>query len=128
MFDVRPSESKYFNGVQRLVFNHVITNEGNAYDVNTGVFTAPFNGTYFFVLTVAQRVTYSPGVSLADDVTTFCKVLLQSFINVGFTCDATVYRAQGQQLWIRTNGELSLSSPYTSFSGFSLNSDISTQS
>ncbi|PVD18514.1 hypothetical protein C0Q70_21063 [Pomacea canaliculata] len=72
-------------------------------------------------------VTYSPGVSLADDVTTFCKVLLQSFINVGFTCDATVYRAQGQQLWIRTNGELSLSSPYTSFSGFSLNSDISTQ-
>ncbi|XP_025079790.1 uncharacterized protein LOC112555570 [Pomacea canaliculata] len=40
---------------QRVIFDHVITNEGSGYNVSTGVFTAPFNGTYFFILTVAQK-------------------------------------------------------------------------
>ncbi|XP_054608615.1 uncharacterized protein LOC129167935 [Dunckerocampus dactyliophorus] len=34
----------------KVVFGDVFTNEGNAYDANTGIFTAPCKGLYFFTL------------------------------------------------------------------------------
>ncbi|XP_006823159.1 complement C1q-like protein 4 [Saccoglossus kowalevskii] len=39
----------YSNPTQQIVvFDHVITNLGNGYDENTGIFTCPVSGTYFF--------------------------------------------------------------------------------
>ncbi|KAL2083068.1 hypothetical protein ACEWY4_020841 [Coilia grayii] len=38
------------SGDKTLLFKHVITNIGNAYDPNTGVFRAPIKGVYFFVV------------------------------------------------------------------------------
>ena len=35
---------------QRLVFDTIVTNEGNVYDPETGIFRAPLNGTYIFFL------------------------------------------------------------------------------
>uniref|UniRef100_A0AAY4CQW9 C1q domain-containing protein n=1 Tax=Denticeps clupeoides TaxID=299321 RepID=A0AAY4CQW9_9TELE len=37
-----------------LVFRNIITNVGNAYSSNTGFFTAPVKGVYFFRFTVAD--------------------------------------------------------------------------
>ncbi|KAL4225595.1 hypothetical protein ACF0H5_016283 [Mactra antiquata] len=36
---------------QTIIFDHAITNIGNAYHTNTGIFTAPVHGVYSFILT-----------------------------------------------------------------------------
>ena len=38
-----------------IVFDQVITNIGHAYDVNSGRFTAPVNGTYQFNVIVSAQ-------------------------------------------------------------------------
>lgn len=42
-----------FKQDQDLVFSHIITNFGNNYDPNTGVYTVPFNGFYQFFATIS---------------------------------------------------------------------------
>uniref|UniRef100_A0A194API7 C1q domain-containing protein n=1 Tax=Pinctada fucata TaxID=50426 RepID=A0A194API7_PINFU len=37
-----------------IIFNHVMTNEGNAYNPHTGTFIAPVSGTYFFAMALAS--------------------------------------------------------------------------
>ena len=37
---------------QNIVFDHVHTNIGNGYDSLTGIFTAPFSGTYVFFTSI----------------------------------------------------------------------------
>jgi len=37
---------------ETLVFNYVITNEGNAYDSRTGIFTTPTKGIYSFTWSI----------------------------------------------------------------------------
>ena len=39
-----------YNGGDKIVFPNVFTNVGDAYDSITGIFTAPHNGTYQFMV------------------------------------------------------------------------------
>lgn len=52
-----------YNTHTALVYSHVISNIGNAYNSNTGVFTAPARGAYHFEFYVAQR-GHTPGTSV----------------------------------------------------------------
>ncbi|KAL2083038.1 hypothetical protein ACEWY4_020811 [Coilia grayii] len=54
------------SGVDTLLFKHVITNIGNAYNAHTGAFTAPIRGVYFFVVFVygVGNASTATGVSL----------------------------------------------------------------
>ncbi|XP_063046905.1 complement C1q-like protein 4 [Engraulis encrasicolus] len=51
-------------GTAPLAFRHVITNIGNAYNADTGIFTAPVRGAYFFVVFIFGNVAKPTGVSL----------------------------------------------------------------
>ncbi|XP_062375733.1 complement C1q-like protein 2 [Sardina pilchardus] len=54
-----------FSVATPLVYRHIYTNVGNAYNPNTGVFTAPVRGVYSFVLFVlGQGHATRTGVSL----------------------------------------------------------------
>ncbi|XP_025079830.1 complement C1q tumor necrosis factor-related protein 5-like [Pomacea canaliculata] len=123
MFDASGSESNvYIDSGDPVVFDQVRRNEGNAYNPATGVFTAPFNGTYFFVLTAAAYQHYSSVLlSLGDNGSTFCQV---ETTNTAKSCVATVYRAKGQQVWVRSSRSSHLNFRFSSFVGFSLHLDI----
>ena len=47
--NVKAKELKLGSG-QTVIYDEVLTNEGNGYDNRTGVFTCPLAGTYMFVV------------------------------------------------------------------------------
>ncbi|XP_060591449.1 complement C1q-like protein 4 isoform X1 [Ruditapes philippinarum] len=47
-FNARLSSTKTVNGENKVIFDTVITNQGEGYDSSTGIFTAPYTGLYFF--------------------------------------------------------------------------------
>ncbi|XP_045202195.2 uncharacterized protein LOC123555669 [Mercenaria mercenaria] len=52
---VTPHDVDHLGQNQNIVFDNAVTNIGNAYHTNHGIFTAPADGTYVFCATVAGR-------------------------------------------------------------------------
>ncbi|XP_037614187.1 complement C1q-like protein 4 [Sebastes umbrosus] len=50
-----------------LIFKRVFSNTGNGYDQNTGIFTAPVNGLYFFSFSTYGYNTHVMGAILMKD-------------------------------------------------------------
>nr|KAG5709747.1 hypothetical protein BaRGS_027772 [Batillaria attramentaria] len=59
-------EDHRYDADDTVVFEHVTTNEGNAYNSHTGVFTAPVDGTYAFFVSVETHGAV--GLEVGDNV------------------------------------------------------------
>ena len=88
-----------------LVFQNIITNEGSGYDKSTGIFTAPVEGVYNFIVHVcAENKKYS----------TIGLVLDGAFIAKSVQYDADqwacgsvgsiVTMKSGKQVWVASTG------------------------
>ena len=108
-----------------LPFDKTITNVGNAYNTNTGIFTAPVTGVYAFALNMMAPTGLTHGyLSLA--------IMKQGAIldlvwapathadDQGST-DVTTHLTAGEQVWVRQQaGDAVRGSYWTVFTGYLL--------
>ena len=67
-FNVRKAKDLTPAQYQVIKFEHVIQNNGRAYDEVTGVFTAPYNGTYLFSVQVCSyQAQHGNFILVVDD-------------------------------------------------------------
>ncbi|KAK7090111.1 uncharacterized protein [Littorina saxatilis] len=119
--------TSFFTGYGTLTPFTVITNEGDAFSGTTGIFTAPRNGTYFFV---ASAGTDSSGKYVnmflrkdGVDVSWARTRQYSSYYTMG-SVQATLYLTAGQRVWLHSDASDShYFSTTTSFTGFLIHAD-----
>ena len=68
IFSVRLSSEVSFSHDEKVVFDNVISNVGNGYDVTTGNFSVPHNGTYELTLTTMGSTRASANIMRGEAV------------------------------------------------------------
>ena len=115
-----------------LTLNHAVTNIGNAYDTQTGIFTVPIDGLYDFQATIMNNVdiAVTAYVGLYVDNDMMAKGVSDSRHGCWdqSTIRAVVYVKKGQKVYLKNVSSAaeyygSISEPYTTFSGFLINAD-----
>nr|KAG5690527.1 hypothetical protein BaRGS_014660 [Batillaria attramentaria] len=110
-----------------LTASSPITNEGNAFDDATGIFTAPTRGTYVFLASYNVRFD-SPRktavwfhMRVDDRIVNYCHTAYPGYHLTG-ACHAVVKLNAGQKVWLRNvKDESRYGASY--FSGFLLNAN-----
>ena len=111
---------------QTVVFNQAITNIGNAYNTDSGIFTAPVAGSYAFFL---SQMTPALHNSLFLVITKNGDVILDVVFSEGSSSEnydqgsslVTTHLVVGDQVWVRQNsGDAVRGGNWTIFSGFLL--------
>nr|XP_055057509.1 complement C1q-like protein 3 [Misgurnus anguillicaudatus] len=105
-----------------LVFKRVFSNIGNAYDSNTGIFTAPVKGVYNFRFHAHSCSAFNLGASLFKNNVSQCSVFtLQPQTNSNASNGVVLTLEPGDQIHIKVwrNAEVcDTENSFTSFSGF----------
>ncbi|XP_070175906.1 complement C1q-like protein 4, partial [Littorina saxatilis] len=107
----------------------VVTNEGDAFNDTSGVFTAPRNGTYFFA---ASAATKSPDKwiyvhLMKNDNVNVARAITKQYADnhtMG-SMHATLYLVAGERVWLKNlqpDGEYVFFT--TSFTGFLVSADV----
>lgn len=116
------STSKYWNS-GTLVFSKVITNTGNGYNPNNGVFTAPVRGKYVFFVNVQCLDKQSIYVDIVLNDRTVLRTMAYSNYDAGPNL-AVLSLRQEDRVWVRhAEGRGYFNDPtrpLTTFSGFLL--------
>ena len=87
---------------QRVVYDVIVMNEGNAYDPGTGIFRAPVNGTYMFAVTACATNKDVISLYIVKDQQTVIGELRSgdsSFIDCNSEV-TTAYMIAGSTVWI----------------------------
>ena len=116
-----------------LIFNHPVTNVGNAYDAETGFFTAPLAGLYEFRATIMEyhlsgvifAGIYVDGQKMAQAISDNRQAgnYHQSTVQV------VVHLNSGSRVAVKNTDDtaadyyVALAEPYTSFSGVLIKAD-----
>ncbi|CAL8327059.1 unnamed protein product [Lota lota] len=117
-----------FTTETKLVFNKVLTNVGDAYNPNTGVFTAPVKGVYYFRYTGFSLAENDSGLSIfhaGRRVVSTYKYSSRGNTDNGHSSNGvTLLLAAGDgvhmQLWVNSWVFVDRRYNYCSFSGFLL--------
>ncbi|KAL8624385.1 hypothetical protein ACOMHN_012785 [Nucella lapillus] len=111
---------------QRIKFNTVHYNMGNAYSSATGAFTAPLAGTYHFFLKTESYVDKRVCLSMEKDG----RRIMYLFAHDAKSYDTpsgsvVVHLQQGQQVWVDTDWvPENLVTVWTTFGGFLVRPDV----
>ncbi|KAK3580693.1 hypothetical protein CHS0354_017974 [Potamilus streckersoni] len=103
-------------------FDTVLHNDGNGFNKESGIFTCPLSGTYFFTLSVMTSHGYHTAVHLLVNG----QIKGNSYANGADSWDqgsiSNIFRCEaGQNVWISVYGGTYIHGDYyTSFSGFLL--------
>ncbi|XP_045158686.2 uncharacterized protein LOC123524506 [Mercenaria mercenaria] len=120
---VTPHDIQHLGENQNIVFDNAVTNIGNAYHTNHGIFTAPVDGTYVFCATVAGR-HYTDGKDYYAhfDVNGKSVANFIAYPNEQSTQMIIVNLQSGDDVSVKNNraDDHILGATWTSFSGFLL--------
>ncbi|KAK7101881.1 uncharacterized protein [Littorina saxatilis] len=126
-FQAGLARNRNVNTTGPLKFNVVMLNEGGAYNPTTGEFTAPINGSYFFILTTSPYATgQSNDVHIVVDGSSIVRIhnSYHSHSNNNMaTAHVAVCLAEGQKVWLMNAGDMYYSSALSHFTGFLLHPD-----
>jgi hypothetical protein len=107
-----------------IVFNDIVTNIGNGYNVHGGVFTTRVKGVYIFAATILTTI-HNLGVQIVQDGRELCRAYASyaSHDSPG-SCLATVHLAVGDDVWVREYGYAGVvEGGWSSLSGFLIFAD-----
>jgi hypothetical protein len=111
---------------QTFVYDHIITNSGNAYNNHNGMFTAPVRGIYAFYSSLLTGAGKSMELEIVHNGSVFCRLYSgdMNFWGPGFNM-AIIELNVGDTVWVRVNvfahdAGVTIDSRFTSFSGFLL--------
>ncbi|XP_062606579.1 uncharacterized protein LOC134268356 [Saccostrea cucullata] len=110
-----------------FVFDRLITNSGNAYNKNNGMFTAPIKGIYAFFSSVLTLPGKSLEAQIVKNGNAFCNLYAgnTNFFGPGFNM-AIIELEVGDAVWVKIHDKyhdtgITLDGAWTTFSGILLN-------
>ena len=124
-----PNDGASLGQHQIVQFNDAITNIGNAYDVHSGIFTAPAAGSYAFFLSqmtpnqhgYLELEINKNGVTILDRV--YSESGSNDWDDQGSTL-VTTHLATGDRVWVQeVYGDAVRADYWTIFSGFLVQAD-----
>ena len=124
-----PNDGLSLGQHQIVQFNQAITNIGNAYDVHSGIFTAPVAGSYAFFL---NQMTPNQHDNLYLDIIKNGATILDCVFSEGGNSEnfdqgsglVTTHLATGDRVWVQqVYGDAVRGSYWTIFSGFLVQAD-----
>ncbi|XP_063436175.1 heavy metal-binding protein HIP-like [Mytilus trossulus] len=108
---------------QTVIFDHVITNIGKAYNKHTGHFTAPLNGIYVFACTFLKSGNKALHLQIVQNSSEISKGHAPSGGDIGGSMNAVIYLHKGDVVKVRHypgRGSQTIHGKWSFFTGYHL--------
>ena len=106
LFNVRILKDKNPSGGSRLVYTTIGQNIGDAFNQDTGIFTAPMNGTYLFSAQICTASNKWGAAEIVVNGEAVQSILMYNSAASTTTSGTTVQRLEkGGEVWVRQDPE-----------------------